>query len=110
MVGPPGSSAIMTVPGGEKAYTSKAGPTWRNEVRACVALRLGLTRPARLAPPAAARRTAAKAGAGAELREYPIDHFDVTSGYWQQQVSADQIAFLRRVLTPTRPSRSVPDS
>ena len=119
VVGPPDSTAIMTVPGAVEVYTSIAGPTWRNEVRARAALRIGLARPVRfadrlvcpvlmqigtrdrVAPPVAARRTAAKIGARAEVCEYPVDHFDVYEGHWQQQAVADQVAFLLRVLAPT---------
>jgi pimeloyl-ACP methyl ester carboxylesterase len=56
----------------------------------------------RIAPPDAARRTAAKAGPLAQLREYPVDHFDVYQGPWQQQALADQLAFLHQVLDPVR--------
>ncbi|MDF3311773.1 alpha/beta fold hydrolase [Rhodococcus sp. T2V] len=116
VVGQPGSAAILSTPGAEEAYTSMAGATWRNEVCARTALEVGVNRPTtsarhltcpilvqigthdRIAPPAAARRTAAKAGPLAQLREYPVDHFDVYQGPWQQQALADQLAFLHRVL------------
>lgn len=115
IVGPPGSAAMITAPGAEAAYASAAGPTWRNEVCARTALTVGLNRPIvharrlpcpiliqvgtvdRVAPPDAARRTAEKAGARAQLREYPIDHFDVYGGPWQEQALADQLDFLARV-------------
>ncbi|MGV9870167.1 alpha/beta hydrolase [Rhodococcus koreensis] len=118
VVGQPGSAAILSTPGAEEAYTSMAGATWRNEVCARTALEVGVNRPTtsarhltcpilvqigthdRIAPPAAARRTAAKAGPLAQLREYPVDHFDVYQGPWQQQALADQLAFLHRVLDP----------
>ena len=54
-----------------------------------------------VAPPTAARRTAKKAGDLAQLREYPVDHFDVYEGYWQQRVLADQLSFLSTALTPS---------
>jgi len=48
----------------------------------------------RVAPPNAARRTVTKAGQRAQLREYPVDHFDVYQGTWQQRALADQLDFL----------------
>jgi uncharacterized protein len=91
-----------------------------NEVCARTALEVGLNRPItfagrlacpmlmqvgsndRVAPPEAARRTAGKAGQRAQLREYPIDHFDVYQGPWQQRALADQLDFLSLVLDPSR--------
>ncbi|EME24019.1 alpha/beta hydrolase [Rhodococcus triatomae] len=116
VVGPPGSAALISTPGSEQAYLSIAGPSWRNETCARTALGVAVNRPTvharriscpllvqvgrddRIAPPAAARRTAGKAGRHAELREYPIDHFDFYSGNWQQRVAADQVTFLTAVL------------
>ena len=130
LVGSPGTTALMTVPGAVEALTSMSGSAWLNQVRARAALRVAFNRPVRfahrlvcpiliqvgvddrLAPPAAARRAAAKARACAdlELREYPVDHFDVYDPHWQPQMVADQITFLRRVLAPKRLPRSAPDS
>lgn len=116
VVGEPGSRAIFAREGGEQLYTAIAGPTWRNEVCARVALQASFNRPIRfasrlacpllvqvgtrdtIAPAATARRAAAKAGPRAELREYPVDHMDVYLGTAQQQIVADQLKFLRRVL------------
>ena len=36
LVGPPGSRALLSLDGYEEAYTSVAGPTWRNEVGASI--------------------------------------------------------------------------
>ncbi|WP_182380119.1 alpha/beta fold hydrolase [Nocardioides sp. WS12] len=114
VVGEPGSNAVLTAPGALAGYTALAGPTWRNEVRARVALEVAFNRPigraSRLrspllvqvgandsvAPPAAARSTAERTGGPAELREYPVDHFDVYDGPVQQRLLADQVAFLRQ--------------
>jgi hypothetical protein len=41
---------------------------------------------------------AAIIGNRAEVRRYPVDHFDVYAGDWQQQALADQLQFLRRHL------------
>jgi pimeloyl-ACP methyl ester carboxylesterase len=49
-----------------------------------------------VAPPQAARAAARKARA--ELRAYPIDHFDVYTGHWQKRALSDQVAFLHRHL------------
>jgi fermentation-respiration switch protein FrsA (DUF1100 family) len=106
----------MNIPGAQDIYTSMAGPTWRNEVCARSALEVGLNRPTRyaghlacpilvqvgtndrVAPPAAARRTAKKAGQWARLREYPADHFDVYDGPLLRAVLDDQRAFLTSTL------------
>ncbi|BCI90652.1 alpha/beta hydrolase [Mycobacterium kansasii] len=103
-------------PGAAEAYTSMAGPTWRNEVCARTALEIGFNRATgfarrlrspilvqlgtndRVAPAAAARRTARKAGPLGQLREYPVDHFDVYEGHWQRQALADQLGFLKSAL------------
>lgn len=116
VVGQRGSVAIISTPGAEEAYTSMAGLTWRNEVCARTVLEVGLNRPTtfarrltcpllvqvgendRVAPPGAARRAAKKAGHLAQLCEYPVDHFDVYDGPWQQQALADQLAFMRQHL------------
>ena len=125
-----GKVAIISTPGAEEAYTSIAGPTWRNEICARTALEVPVNRPItaagrlgcpilvqvgthdRVAPPVAARRTAKKAGASALLCEYPVDHFDVYDGPWQQRMLRDQIGFLTRVLEPARtlPTVAVPPS
>jgi acetyl esterase/lipase len=97
LVGPPGSTALLSLDGYEEAYTSVAGPTWRNEVGASIGTELGTFRPGRhaedlvvvpvlvqiadldrSAPPHAAA-TAAFA-ARAEVRHYPGDHFDLFAG------------------------------
>ena len=116
MVGEPGSNAIIAKAGAEEAYTAIAGPSWRNELCARTALGAGLNRPIRFAsrvscpllvqvgtsdsicPPQAGRRAVPKAGARAELREYPVDHVDVYVGAWQERALADQLDFLRRCL------------
>jgi uncharacterized protein len=114
VVGPAGAVAMIAKDGATEAYTALAGPTWRNEVCARTALEVALNRPIRsaasigcplliqigeqdtVAPPAAAHRTAAKACRQAEVRTYPIDHFDVYDGPWQQRALSDQIEFLSR--------------
>lgn len=121
IVGEPETTALVTSPGAAKAFSSLAGPTWRNEVAARTALEVGLNRPITfsdrlacpmlmqvgtnddIAPPAAARRTAKKAGYLAQLCEYPIGHVEAfDGGPWQQQVRGDQVVYLSRVLDSSR--------
>lgn len=112
----PGSVAIISTPGALAAYQAVAGPTWRNEVCARTALEVAFNRPTtaapkircpmlvqigtndQVAPPAAARRTADRAGGPTTLQQYPVDHFDVYAGEWQAAVLADEVAFLARTL------------
>ncbi|MFF6902745.1 alpha/beta hydrolase [Streptomyces hydrogenans] len=116
VVAEPGALAMMGIPRAQEICASFAGPTFRNEVRARAALKVGLNRPTtfvdrlrcpilvqigtadRIAPPDAARRTAHQAGRRAELRAYPVDHLDVYAGPGQRQALADQLDFLTRVL------------
>ncbi|WP_345382139.1 alpha/beta hydrolase [Pseudonocardia yuanmonensis] len=116
IVGRPGTTAMITVPGAAEAYPSLAGPTWRNEVGARHALEVARNRPVAAAsgvrcpvlvqigtrdqvvPVGAARRMARRLGPRGCLQEYPVDHFDVYAGPWQRRAVTDQIAFLRRVL------------
>jgi uncharacterized protein len=120
VVGQPGSTAMITTPGAEDAFTALAGPTARNEV--CARHAIGVARnrsttfAARLAcpwlvqvgvgddvvPNDAARRAVKKAGHWAQLREYPFDHFGGFRDPWQPKVMADQVDFLTRVLDPSR--------
>ncbi|MFF0430725.1 alpha/beta hydrolase family protein [Streptomyces sp. NPDC004327] len=110
---------MMTTPLADRVAATMAGPTWRNEVCARAALAVGLNRPTtyagrvgcpvllqigtddHVAPPDAAR----KAGPWAEVREYPVDHFDVYDGEGQQRALADQLDFLARRLAPSRSPR-----
>lgn len=116
IVGEPGSSAVIAAPGALRGYTAMAGPSWRNQVCARTALEVAFNRPIRLAsrvrfpllvqiaendsvaPPAAAREAAVRAGNRAEVQTYPVDHFDVYDGRWQQQVLADQLTFVAQHL------------
>ena len=127
VVGPPGTVAVITAPGAMEGYLALAGPTWRNEVCARTALEVAFNRPTRfatrldcpmlvqigeldsVAPPAAALSAAMAAGAKAEVRTYPVDHFDVYDGPWQQQALADQVEFATRHLG-ARPSTDAADT
>lgn len=123
IVGAPGTTAIITAPGAAEGYQALAGPTWRNEVCARVALEVAFNRPTTsasrlrspllvqvgahdaVAPPAAARRAAVKAGNRAQVRDYPVGHFDVYAGPWQERILADQIEFLTAVLEKAEGAR-----
>lgn len=116
VVGRPGTIAVMTSSGAFEGYTALAGPTWRNEVCARVALAVALNRPVRaagrlrapmlvqvgdldaVAPASAAERAAANVRGESELLRYPVGHFDVYTGPWQKQLLEDQIGFLERHL------------
>lgn len=114
LVGPPGSTALLSLDGYEEAYTSVAGPTWRNEVGASIGTELGTFRPGRhaddlgavpllvqiadldrSAPPHAA--AAAAFAARAEVRHYPGDHFDLFAGRpCHDRAVEHAVHFLRR--------------
>jgi dienelactone hydrolase len=115
VVGRPGEAAALTAPGALESYTAIAGEDWRNEIAARLFLQVGLYRPGRAAgriacpvlvqiadedrtaPPGAAMAAAERAGA--EVRHYPCDHFDVYPGCeWFASVVEHQLAFLRRHL------------
>lgn len=122
VVGRPGTTAVLASPGALEGYTALAGPTWRNEVCARVALEVAFNRPIRHAsrlrapllvqvgehdsvvPPASAVRAAARAGGHAELTEHPVDHFDVYDGPAQLRALAGQVDFLRRHVPGFTPS------
>jgi fermentation-respiration switch protein FrsA (DUF1100 family) len=115
-VGAPGTLAFMSTPDAEPGMRAVAGPTWRNEVAARIALTAGMYRPGRqadrlpcpiliqiaaldsVAPVAAARKAAERAGADAEVRTYPIGHFDIYLGAPFEQAISDQVSFLARHL------------
>lgn len=116
VVGPPGSVAAMTAPDAEPGYRAIAGPSWRNEVAARVALAVGAYRPGlqadrlpcpilvqvadrdSVAPAKAAQDAAWRATGRAELRTYPVGHFDVYRGAPFERAVADQLHFLTRHL------------
>jgi pimeloyl-ACP methyl ester carboxylesterase len=115
-VGAPGAIAAMTSPDARPAVAGIAGPSWRDEVAARIALTLGGYRPGlrseRLACPLlvqiadrdqvvsikAAQDAAFRATGRAEVRTYPIGHFDAFAGDAFERAVADQLQFLRRHL------------
>jgi len=116
VVGAPGTLAAMTSPDAEPGYRAIVGPTWRNEVAARIVLSAGSYRPGlqadrlpcpmlvqiadrdAVAPVKAAEQAAFRATGRAEVRTYPIGHFDVYVGGAFERVVADQTHFLRRHL------------
>lgn len=116
VVGPPGTLAAITAEGAETGYRAIMGPTFRNEMCARGALIIPLNRPVtaakrlrapillvvaaddNIAPPAAVRAVAAKAGAGAEVLELPSGHFDIYYGEMFERSVAAQVEFLQRTL------------
>jgi len=117
LVGPPGSLAAMTTPDAEPGYLGMipSGSAWRNEAAARIALRIGAYRPGRAAgrvrcpllfcvcdhdaitPPEPAWR-AAEAVPRAEVRRYPLGHFDIYYGEAFERAVSDQTEFLARHL------------
>ncbi|MFD9614965.1 alpha/beta hydrolase [Streptomyces sp. NPDC059083] len=115
-VGPAGSSAVIAKDGALENFLAVAGPSWRNEVRARCTLDVALNRPVlgirKITAPLliqvgdndtvvstpAAVRAARKATAFSELRNYPVDHFDVYGDPWLSTILHDQIEFLSRRL------------
>jgi pimeloyl-ACP methyl ester carboxylesterase len=124
VVGPPGSLAAMSSEDAEPGYGAITGPTWRNEVAARFALTAALYRPGlkadrlpcpilvqiadrdAIAPPGAAQDAAWLATGRAEVRTYPVGHFDVYRGQPFEQAVADQLHFLSRHLGPAAAGRS----
>lgn len=119
IVGPPGSVAAMNSPDAVSGMAAFAGPTWRNEFAARELLAVPLNRAIRkagrlrcpvllqlgeddvVAPPAVIDRFARRVGDRAELRRYPVGHFDVYVEPWLTPNINDQVAFLTHHLTPS---------
>lgn len=121
VVAPPGSLGMMTSPDAEPGYRTIIGPSWRNEVAARIALTLGSYRPGlqaerlpcpilvqiadrdAVAPVKGAEQAAWRATGRAEVRTYPIGHFEIYTGAPFERALADQLRFLARHLA-ARPS------
>jgi pimeloyl-ACP methyl ester carboxylesterase len=115
-IGPAGSGAVMAKDGALEAMAPLAGPTWRNEVCARVALEIAFNRPIaslprlhaplliqlgdddKVVPASAAIAAADRAGGPTETLRYPVDHFDVYAGPWHIRLLADQVDFIARNL------------
>jgi fermentation-respiration switch protein FrsA (DUF1100 family) len=124
VVAAPGTLAAMSTPDAEPGYRAITGPTWRNEVPARFGLTISLYRPGlkadrlpcpmlvqiadrdAIAPPKAAQDAAWRATGRAEVRTYPIGHFDVYVGEPFERSIADQLLFLSRHLAAAQPART----
>ena len=114
LVAAPGALGAMTSPDAEPGYRAIAGSSWRNEAAARLALNAGTYRPGlqadrlpcpiliqiadqdAIAPPKAAQDAAWRATGRAEVRTYPIGHFDIYRDKPFERAIADQLHFLRR--------------
>ena len=121
LVGPPGSTALMTSPDSEAGYRALIPPgvQFENTVAARFLNHVGRYRPGRsaqklmcpilfcicdrdaVAPPQAALRYAAAAPHG-EVRRYPVGHFDIYRGEPFEHAVSDQTEFLARHLHTER--------
>jgi uncharacterized protein len=126
VVGAPGTLAAMSTADAEPGYGAITGSSWRNEVPARFGLTAALYRPGRLAdrlpcpilvqiadrdaiaPPAAAMEAAWLATGRAEVRTYPVGHFDVYRGEPFERAVADQLHFLGRHLRRSRTAADEP--
>ncbi len=116
-VGPPGTLAVMSTPDAQPGFAgiTPPGSTWENRVTARVALTIGLDRPGRTAArltapilfcvcehdtitPAAQTLKYAGMAPHAEIRRYPVGHFDIYVGEMFERAVADQAEFLTRTL------------
>lgn len=114
VVGAPGSQAVLTTPDSMSGYLAIAPPDWVNAITLSWALTLPLFRPNRMAaklscptlicitehdavvPPAAMEDAAKQAGDNAEVKRYPIQHFEVYVGEGFKRAVADQTEFFTR--------------
>jgi pimeloyl-ACP methyl ester carboxylesterase len=117
LVASPGDPALMAAPDSEPGYRALIPPDldFDDAVAARFLLRVGLYRPGRsaarvkcpilfcicdtdtIAPPTPALKYAGQAPR-AEVKRYPVGHFEIYSGPWFETVVADQVDFLRRQL------------
>lgn len=116
-VGPPGALAVMSTPDAEPGFRAltPADTLWENRVAARIALRVASYRPGRAAArlrcpvlfcvcdedsltPAEATIRHAQRSPQAEIKRYPIGHFDIYVGEPFERAVADQTEFLVRHL------------
>jgi fermentation-respiration switch protein FrsA (DUF1100 family) len=122
-VGEPGSFAAMSTSDSKPGFDRllPADTRWENRVAARIALRLATYRPGRRASLIScpllgcvcdkdsltpADRTVALLSKAplAEIKRYPIGHFDIYVGEWWERAVADQTEFLSRHLLKREPS------
>jgi pimeloyl-ACP methyl ester carboxylesterase len=117
IVGPPGSIAAMTAPDAYEGFQALVPEDFLNEVCARIGLQVGSYRPIKyarkvrcpaliqicekdsVAPIEAAEKTASAIGPLAEVKRYPIGHFDIYQNDDFKQSVADQIDFFKQHLS-----------
>ncbi len=118
IVGPPDSIAFLNTPNADERFGDIAPEDFCNEICARVALRMDKYRPIKsatkvrcptliqicdkddLAPAKVAEKTGRIMGSLAEVKHYPIDHFDIYLGDDFQQSVSDQLDFFKHHLGP----------
>ncbi len=116
LVAAPGEFAAMSSDDALSGYSAITPQHWTNAMSARLALYLASYRPINkahkvacpiliqactrdsVAPAAAARKFASKAGSNASLKEYDIGHFDIYIGEQRERALADQLDFFNRAL------------
>ncbi|MFO7559810.1 MAG: alpha/beta hydrolase [Desulfobacterales bacterium] len=120
IVGPPGSIAAMTTPDAYEGYKALVPEDFPNEVCARIGLQVGSYRPIKharkvrcpaliqicekdsVAPIEVAEKTASAIGPLAEVKRYPIGHFDIYQNDDFKQSVVDQTDFFKRHLSDLR--------
>jgi dienelactone hydrolase len=116
-VGKPGELAMMTTPDSLPGFQQIVPPEtiWQNRVAARIAFMIGAYRPGRMTPrigcpvlfclcdndslaPAKRSATLAAKAPRAEIKRYPVGHFEIYVGEPFEQAVADQTEFLVRHL------------
>jgi dienelactone hydrolase len=124
-VGPPGSFAVMTTPDALPGFEAMLPPQtlWVNRVAGRIAVLIGTYRPGRAASklacpalfcicdtdsvaPADRSVKLVSAAPKAEIKRYPVGHFEVYLGEPFERAVADQTEFLLRALAPAATPRS----
>ena len=116
IVGPPGSVAFFDLPDAYAGYSALAPDGFVNEVCARIVLRASMYRPIEhakavdcpvllqvcerdeLVSPETAVATAQVLGPRAEVKRYPIGHFDIYQGAHFEVAVRDQLAFFEKHL------------
>ncbi|HJW51715.1 MAG TPA: alpha/beta fold hydrolase [Burkholderiaceae bacterium] len=116
IVGQPGEFATLSSHDSASGYGAVAGPGWKNEMTARMALTLMSYRPISkalnlkcptliqacmkdtVAPAPAAVKLARKAGPNVILKQYDMGHFDIYVGRNRETALADQLAFFQKAL------------
>jgi fermentation-respiration switch protein FrsA (DUF1100 family) len=129
-VGEPGTLAAMATPDSKPGFEAlvPSDSRWQNQVAARIVLRIGTYRPGRRAPfiscpvlacvcdrdsltPADRTVQLLAKAPRAEIKRYPIGHFEIYVGEWWERAVADQTEFLSRHLLTREPSlKSAPGS